>query len=57
MNREKKRREGNLELPVLIHGFDGPFELLAQGLGEEALDGDVELLGEDDGEAGIDVIL
>ena len=47
----------DLELPVLLDGFDGPFELLAQGLGEELLNGYVELLAEDDGETGVDIIL
>lgn len=45
------------ELPVCIDGLDGPFELLAQGLGEELFDGHVESLGEDGSEAGVDVVL
>lgn len=47
----------SLELPVLVDGLDGPIELLAQRLREEPLNGDVELLGEDDGETRIDVVL
>ncbi len=46
-----------LELPVLVHGLDGPVELLTEGLGEEALNWDVELLGEDDGQTRIDIVL
>ena len=46
-----------LELPVFVHGLDGPVEFLAQSLGEESLDGNVELLGEDDCQAWIDVVL
>jgi hypothetical protein len=46
-----------LELPVLVDGLDGPVELLAQCLGEELLDRDVELLGEDHGETRVDVVL
>ena len=46
-----------LELPILVDTLDRPVELLAQRLGEEALDGDVELLGEDDGQAWVDVVL
>jgi hypothetical protein len=46
-----------LKIPVLICRLDSPFEFLPQRLGEEALDGDVVFLREDDGEAGIDVIL
>ena len=47
----------HLEIPVFIHGLDGPIELLAQSLREEALDGDIELLGEDDGKTRVDVVL
>jgi hypothetical protein len=46
-----------LELPVFVNRLDGPIELLAQRLGEELLNGDVELLGEDNGETRIDVVL
>jgi len=46
-----------LKLPVLVDGLDRPIELLAQRLGEEPLNRDIELLGEDDGEARIDVVL
>lgn len=45
------------KFPGLVNGFDGPFELLAEGLGEELLDGDVELLTEDDGKTGVDIVL
>ena len=45
------------KLPVLIHRLDSPIELLPQSLGEEALNRNAELLGEDDREAGIDVVL
>jgi hypothetical protein len=47
----------SLELPVLVYRLDGPIELLAQRLGEELLDGNIKLLGEDDGETGVDVVL
>jgi hypothetical protein len=47
----------HLELPILVHTLDRPVELLAQRLGEEALDGDVEFLGEDDCQARVDVVL
>jgi hypothetical protein len=50
-------RGQGLELPVLVHGFDGPVKLLAKCLGEEFLNGDVKFLGEDDGETGINVVL
>jgi hypothetical protein len=46
-----------LELPVLVNGLDGPIELLAECLGEELLDRNVEFLREHDGETGIDVVL
>lgn len=46
-----------LELPVAVDRLNGPFEFLAQRLGEELLDGDVEFLGEDCGETGVDVVL
>lgn len=45
------------ELPVLVDGLDSPVELLTQSLGEEALDRYVELLGEDDSETWVDVVL
>jgi hypothetical protein len=41
-------RTGRLEFPVFLDGLDGPLELLAQSLGEEFLNGDIELLAEDD---------
>jgi hypothetical protein len=43
-----KCRPATLEIPVLVDGLDGPVELLAQSFGEEALDRNVEFLGEDD---------
>ena len=46
-----------LELPVLVHRLDSPIELLPQGFGEELFDWHVEFLGEDDSQAGIDVVL
>ena len=46
-----------LELPIFVDRFDGPVELLTQGLGEELLDRNVEPLGEDGREAGVDIIL
>jgi hypothetical protein len=46
-----------LELPGLINGLDGPIELLPKCLGEELLNRDVELLGEDYSETRIDVVL
>lgn len=49
--------EQGLELPIRFDRFDGPFELLAQRLGEKFFDGDVELLGEDGGETGVNVVL
>lgn len=45
------------ELPVLVNGLDGPIELLTKCLGEEFLDWDVELLGEDDSQARVDIVL
>jgi hypothetical protein len=38
-----------LELPVFIDRLDGPVELFPERLGEEALNRNIELLGEDDG--------
>lgn len=46
-----------LELPVLVDRLDRPVELLAQRLGEELLNGDVELLGEDHSKTRVDVVL
>ena len=46
-----------LKLPVFVHRLDSPIEFLPQGLGKELFDWHVEFLGEDDSEAGIDVIL
>lgn len=52
------RPSTRLELPLgVVDGLDGPVELLAQRLGEELLDRDAELAGEDDGETRVDVVL
>lgn len=48
---------GKLEFPILVDGFDGPVEFLAEGLWEEFLDGDVEFLWEDDSETWVDIVL
>ena len=45
------------EFPVFIDALDGPFELLPQRFGKEALDGNIKLLGKDDCEAWVDVVL
>lgn len=47
----------NLELPILLNGLDSPLELLTQRLGEEFLDGNVELLAENDRETRVDIVL
>jgi hypothetical protein len=47
----------HLELPVLVDTLDRPVELLTQRLGEETLNGDIELLREYDGQARVDVVL
>lgn len=54
-----RRRQcgGSLKFPVLFDGLDGPLEFLAQGFGEELLDGNIELLAEDDGKSGVDIVL
>ena len=46
-----------LELPILINTLDRPIELLPQCLGKEALNRDIELLGEDDRQTRVDVVL
>ncbi len=47
-----------LEFPVVVlNGLDGPVELLAKCLREELLNRHVELLGEDDSKAGVNIIL
>lgn len=48
---------GQSEFPVLVHRFDGPFELLPQSLGEELLYRHVESLGKHRGQTRIDVVL
>ena len=55
----KARRGSILELPcgVVSDRLDSPVELFAERLGEKLLDRDVELLGEDNGEARIDIVL
>lgn len=55
--RGAKDGEPVLELPVLFDGLDGPLELFAQGLGEEPLNGHIELLAEDDREPRINIVL
>lgn len=54
-----QRQRACSELPcvVIADRLDGPVELVAERLGEELLDRDLELVGEDDGKAGIDVVL
>jgi hypothetical protein len=47
----------HLKVPVFIDRFDRPVEFLAQRLREEALDGNVELLREDNGKTRVDVVL
>jgi len=47
----------HLELPVLFDTLDRPVELLTQRLREEALNGNIELLREHDGQARIDIVL
>jgi len=51
--------EKGLELPssIVTDGGDGPGKLLTESLREESLDGDVELVGEDNTESWIDVVL
>lgn len=46
-----------LELPIFVNGLNGPVELLTKCLRKEALNGDVELFGEDYSETRIDVVL
>jgi len=48
-----------LELPcvVVTDRFDSPGELLPKRLGEEFLDGNVELVGKDNSETRVDVVL
>ena len=50
-------QDPRLELPILINTLDRPIELLPQRLGEEALDRDIELLGEDDRQTRVYVVL
>jgi hypothetical protein len=45
------------ELPILLNGFDGPFELLTKSLGEELLNGHIKLLAENNSETRVDVVL
>lgn len=47
----------DLEFPVFIDRLDGPVKLLSERFREELFDRDIELLRENDGETGIDVIL
>ena len=54
-----QRQRACSEFPrvIIADRLDGPVELVAERLGEELLDRDLELVGEDDGKAGIDVVL
>lgn len=60
-DKESKRRikgmGGELELPVLLNGLDGPLEFLTQRFGEELLDGNIVLFAEDNSEARINIVL
>lgn len=49
--------ERDSELPILVNRFDSPFELFTESLGEKFLDRHVELLAEDNSEAGVDIVL
>ena len=44
-------------LILILNRLDGPVELLTQSLGEELLDRDLELVGEDDSETRVDIVL
>lgn len=48
-----------LKLPVgvVLDRLNSPVKLLAQGLAEELLKWDIELIGEDDCQARIDIVL
>lgn len=48
---------GDLELPVLLNGLDGPLKLLTKRLREELLDGNIVLFAEDNSEARINIVL
>ena len=53
----RQRQPSFLEFPVLVDRLDSPIELFAKCLREETLDWHIELFGEDDSKAGIDVVL
>ena len=55
----KSREIGSktLEFPVLIRGLNSPLELLAESLGEDSLEWNIELLAEHHSQSGVDVIL
>jgi hypothetical protein len=55
--REKSKDLPNLELPVLLHGFDRPVELFAQRFRKKSLNRYVELLSKDNRQTGVDVVL
>ncbi len=46
-----------LKVPVGVHGLDRPVKFLPQCLGEELLNGNIELLGEDHRKARVNVVL
>jgi hypothetical protein len=49
--------KAGLEVPIFINRLDGPLKLFTQSLREEPLDGDIELLAEDNGKTGVDIVL
>ena len=53
----ESRARSELPRVVVAHGLDGPGELVAERLGEELLDRNLELVREDDRETRVDVVL
>ena len=53
----RQRQPSILELPVLVNRLDSPIELFAKCLREETLNRHIELLGEDNSKARINVVL
>jgi hypothetical protein len=53
----RQRQPSFLELPVLVNRLDSPIELFAKCLREETLNRHIELLGEDNSKARINVVL
>jgi len=45
------------EVPILLSRVNSPLEFLSKCLGEKLFYRDVELLGEDDGQTGVNVVL